>query len=130
VGIPAQIVDAARQGVFNLVTSDAIITEVLRVLRYPQIQRKYRITDEQIEHVRTLLVKESVRTRLTVAVQGVATHPEDDPILATAVSAHADYLVTGDAQLLKLGTYDGVSIVSPRVFLDLIERGVFTDEGY
>ncbi len=55
---------------------------------------------------------------MTISVQGVATHPEDDLILATAVSGGAQYLVTGDRQLLKLGNYQGVQIVTARDFLD------------
>jgi predicted nucleic acid-binding protein len=53
-------------------------------------------------------------------VQGVASHPEDDLILATAVSAQADYLVTGDRQLLALGRYQGVEIVTPRAFATIL----------
>jgi len=50
----------------------------------------------------------------------MATHPEDDLILATAASARADYLVTGDRQLLALGTFEEIAIVTPRAFLDLL----------
>jgi predicted nucleic acid-binding protein len=50
----------------------------------------------------------------------VATHPEDDLVLATAVSAHADYLVTGDRKLQRLGSYQGVRILSPREFLAVL----------
>jgi hypothetical protein len=45
----------------------------------------------------------------------VATHPEDDLILATALSGAADYLITGDSKLQKLGTFQSVTILSPRV---------------
>jgi predicted nucleic acid-binding protein len=48
----------------------------------------------------------------------VATHPEDDLVLATAISAKAEYLVSGDTKLQRLGTYEGVKIVSPREFLE------------
>ncbi|MBI4492031.1 MAG: hypothetical protein HY690_04490 [Chloroflexi bacterium] len=63
---------------------------------------------------------EATITPLTAVVQGVATHPEDDLVLATAVSAGADYLVTGDHHLQELGTYRDVTILSPRAFLDLL----------
>ena len=53
----------------------------------------------------------------------MATHPQDDLVLAAAVSAGADYLVTGDRKLLSLGRYLGVTIVSPRTFLTLLEQG-------
>ena len=53
-------------------------------------------------------------------VRGVATHPEDDLVLATAVSGQVDYLVTGDRQILRLGMYEGVTIISPAAFLDIL----------
>jgi predicted nucleic acid-binding protein len=59
-----------------------------------------------------------VRTSIRHEVHGVATHSEDDLILATAVSAEADYLVMGDRKLQDLVTYEGVTIASPRQFLD------------
>ena len=62
-----------------------------------------------------------VSVPVTAQVQGVATHPEDDLILATAISGNADYLVTGDRQLLALGSYGGVRIVTPRDFLAILD---------
>lgn len=53
-----------------------------------------------------------------VDVAGVASHPEDDLILATAVGGRAGFLVTGDKQLLRLGSFRGVTIITPRDVLD------------
>ena len=51
----------------------------------------------------------------------VTNDPKDDPIIATAVAAKADYLVTGDrAHLLPLQQYEGVQILSPKEFLDIL----------
>ena len=58
--------------------------------------------------------------QITVAVEGVATHPEDDLILATALSGQVEYLVTLDRQLLGLCSYGGVQIVSPQAFLAIL----------
>jgi uncharacterized protein len=41
---------------------------------------------------------------------------EDNKILASALKAGVDYLVTSDWHLLKLGEYEGVKIVSPQGF--------------
>jgi len=54
-------------------------------------------------------------------MSGVATHPGDDQVLATAVSAQAEYLVTGDKNWQQVATYQGVRVISPRAFLDLLE---------
>jgi uncharacterized protein len=47
----------------------------------------------------------------------VCRDPDDDNILATAVSASCDCIITGDKDLLVLMTYEGISIFSPRDFL-------------
>jgi len=48
--------------------------------------------------------------------QGVCRDPDDDAILACALEAKADYLVTGDADLLELKMFKGFRIVTPRNF--------------
>ena len=54
---------------------------------------------------------------ITTRVSGIAMHPEDDVILATAVSARAQYLLSGDRQLRRLGAYKDIQILSPSAFL-------------
>jgi len=49
-------------------------------------------------------------------ITGVCRDPDDDRILACAVAHEAQYIVTGDKDLLVLGTFRGVKIVSPRDF--------------
>jgi uncharacterized protein len=87
-----------------------------------RIRRKYRLDAATVDRIAAFLTSDPVRIPLTVSVSGVATHPEDDMILATALSAQADYLVTGDRQLQALGEFRGVRIVSPRQFVMVLER--------
>jgi len=68
----------------------------------------------------TLLRTEATVTNITVQVVGIASHPEDDLILASALSSQADYLVTGDMKLQRLGAYQGVAVLSPRAFLGVL----------
>lgn len=52
--------------------------------------------------------------------------PEDDKFLAAAVEARADYVVTGDKDLLDLKAYKVVRIITPAQFLRILrgkERG-------
>jgi predicted nucleic acid-binding protein len=100
------------------------VAEVFRALDSRRIQRKYRIAPQKLEVLRAFLESGPVATNISVEVHGIATHPEDDLILATAVSGRADYLVTGDRQLLALGSYQGVRIVTPRDFLAILEAEV------
>lgn len=120
-GIPAQILAAARAGSFQIIASSPIVAETIRALLRDRIQRKYDVSPTQIEGVRILLEVKATFTPITREVDGVATHPEDDLILATALSGQADYLVTGDRKLQELGVHEGVAIVSPRQFLDVLQ---------
>ncbi len=120
-GIPFRILQAARAGRFRWLTSAPIVAEVFRALQRPSVKRRYDITPEVLQGVSELLEKRAISTPLTIQVVGVATHSEDDLILATAASARANYLVTGDRQLLALENFRGTQIVSPRQFIEILE---------
>ncbi len=58
----------------------------------------------------------------TPSVRGVGEDEEDDLVLATAIAGDATYLVTGDRHLQALGSFQHVTILSPRQFLNLLEQ--------
>ena len=117
-GTIATIVAAIRSEYFELALSDHILDELARTLVKPYFT--YRLSVAELLAYQTMILSYAMIFPVSVQVRGDATHPEDDLILATAVSADAEFLVTGDAQLLKLGNYRGVTILSPRAFLDLL----------
>ena len=119
---PARLIDAWRARVFGLVLSQHILVELDHTLEDRYFRQ--RLSPERVARSRRLLRTRAEIVPLTAEVHGVATHPEDDVVLATAVSAEAEYLVTGDSQLQLLGNYAGVAIVSPAAFLQ-----VLTSEG-
>jgi putative PIN family toxin of toxin-antitoxin system len=48
---------------------------------------------------------------------------DDDWVLATAVAGRAEMIVTGDPDLLVLGSHEAIRIVSPRQFVEQIHGG-------
>jgi len=46
---------------------------------------------------------------------------DDLPIIGTAISSNADYLITGDKGLLKLKQYESIAIVSPKEFANVVK---------
>ncbi len=116
-GRVARIVDLWEQGALDLLTSEVILREYVRVLNYPRLRPVHRLTDAQLVEI-----EESFRefTELVEPVETPAVvedDPDDDHFLACADSGGADCLVTGDPHLLKLGSYKGISILSPADFL-------------
>lgn len=51
---------------------------------------------------------------------GVCRDPKDDMVLECALQAAAQYIVSGDRDLLVLGEYAGIAIVTPRSFLNIV----------
>ncbi len=118
--VPGQILHLWQAGRFTLVVSDHILAELERTLQKPYFQ--HRLSMEQITAARVLFRTSARFTPLTVEVHGVASHPEDDLVVATALSGQADYLITGDHHLQAVGSYQGVTILSPRAFVQQLQR--------
>ena len=120
--VPGKILRLFHAKRIEVVTSDVLLAEIQRTLSLDYFAQR----TERWDRAKALdaLSTDGAKTTLTVTVGGVASHPEDDLILATALSARVDYLVTGDKQLLARDGYEGLRIVSPRDFLDLLEGTV------
>ena len=56
-----------------------------------------------------------------IEVSGVSRDPDDDNILAAALASGADFIVTGDLDLLHLKSYHKIKILTPREFLTKLE---------
>lgn len=52
----------------------------------------------------------------------VSRDSEDDLYIAAALKGRAQYVVTGDQDLLSVQEYQGVLFITPRFLLDLLER--------
>ena len=106
---------------FELVLSHGILAEVERALSQPRIRKYLR----EPEHAHLWLadiaaVADGVED--TGRVVGACRDPADDMVLAAALEGRASALVTRDRDLLALQEYEGLTILPPRVLLDLLER--------
>lgn len=111
----SQILRAWREGRLELITSAAILAELERTLAKPYFAQ--RVSRDEVDQALELLRHRSSFVHDRAPVHGIATTPEDDLILATAVSGKATHLVTGDRQLLNVGGFRGIEILRAREFL-------------
>ena len=118
-GLPAQVLRAWRDRQYVLVTSPAIIAEIQSTLSYPHIRHKYAITDDDMEGLRALLERDALLVPGHTRPEGVIPEdPSDEQVLACAVEAGADVIVSGDRHLLELGAYQNIPILTVRAFLE------------
>ena len=119
-GPPGQIIDRfLRGGAFEIVMSQAILDEVLRALSYPKVRKYIRPgLDPELWFEDIVVLAHFVAGDREV--DGGSKDRDDDKYIAVAIEGRAGFLVAGDSDLLELREYDGIRIVSPRAFLDLI----------
>ena len=120
-GPAGQLIRAAHRGAFQLCLSAEIIEETAGVLMRPKITDRYRRKPNAAQEFCSGLAAAALLVRDLPRLEAVPLDPKDDMIIATAVAARADHLVTGDRRhLLVLGHYEGIRILGPRAFLEAL----------
>jgi uncharacterized protein len=119
--LPGMLLDRAGEGAFALYLSTYILDETARALLRAKHRARYGYSPAEVAGFRASLVLLAEMVGELPALEAVPDDPKDNPVLATAIAARAGYLVTGDRRhLLPLRTYEGVRILSPRDFIDLL----------
>lgn len=116
-GTCESILALARAGIVDLCISGAIRRELRRVLAgtFGWTETRVREALAEIDAVTTLV-------KPTVRCSGILLHDDDHRILECTITAQAEFLVSGDKKHFHpLKTFQGISIVSPRQFLDLLK---------
>ena len=119
-GNPYHFVELARAGKLRIAVSDAILDEVSDVLA-----RKFFWPAEDTAEARHEIERFAEKVRPAVNLNVVKDDPDDDRILECASAAGSDYLVTGDKDLLRLGRYDSIRILTVSDFLDIMQAQGF-----
>lgn len=117
-GVAEELLSLAKWERIDLYVSDAILSEVRDVLT-----RKFLWDSVAVHKAVDYILNDLAHTiRTTTKVRRVKRDPDDDRILECAVDARADYIITGDKDLLSLGKFRKITIVQPHVFLEISTR--------
>jgi putative PIN family toxin of toxin-antitoxin system len=112
-GPPYQILKAWHDGRIQLVTSENIFEEYLRVgeilsKKFPQVQ---------LNTILRLLAIEAEFSPVFGLPECVCEDPDGDKFLASALSSKTKVIISGDKHLLKASGYHGIEVVSPGIFV-------------
>lgn len=110
----SKIVDLWEKGKITPVISKETFEEFRDVLKYP----KFSLTKDEVKTI----VEEKILPffeviDISVNVNGICKDPGDDKFLSCAVSASADFIVTGDKDFGSLKRYKSTVIIKPSDFL-------------
>ena len=121
-GTPGRLVDLAGEKEIALYTSRALVNELSEVLHRKKLAKQVAATGltaaQMIGNYRRLAALVTARQ---IAPQ-VSRDADDDAVLACALAAHADLIVSGDADLLVLKQYHNIPIVTTAQAIQQIFR--------
>ena len=109
-----------RRDRYQPVVSASIVTEYLTVLQRPTIVRKYGSPEPDALRPVLDLIASAIVVQ-PAAIPQICRDPKDDAYLATATAGSADYLVSEDNDLLALGRYEGIQIVTAEAFMRILD---------
>lgn len=118
----SKILRAIRNQKLILVTSATILKEVADVINRERIVRLTKMTSKERKDLIDKLIERSDITGGKQFSQIVSRDVEDDKFLACGVEGKADYIVSGDRDLLDLKEFEGIRIVSPKEFVAFLEK--------
>jgi uncharacterized protein len=119
-GGTGKVLEATRAAGGVLIFSDETFAELASRLARPKFDR---YVDQAI---RRQFLSDLAAVAEWAAITGAVRacrDPDDDKFLETAISGAADCIITGDRDLLALDPFEGVTILSPRDFLEAAESG-------
>ena len=124
-GVSSELLRFVRRGAIQLYLSPEIVGEILTTLvEHERAQRRYRYTP-----VMAARFCDDLLTVATIVVDpppipgAVPRDPDDDKIIACAVAASADHIVSRDDHLLSLGdNYGGIKIMPPEQFIHVVRQ--------
>jgi uncharacterized protein len=120
-GNPTRIIDRWLAGEFDLLVSRPIIDEILKVTGYERIQNKYaKVRENRLEFV-ALVEENGIWAEPSQTIDIVSADESDNRYIECAIAGNAHYIVSGDQHLLELGEYQGIIIVSPAIFVTLLD---------
>jgi len=111
-GTPGRLIDAAKAGRVELVSSAALLAELQGILSRPKFAQQLAqrgVTVADVFDGYAALVRLVVPA---VIAPTISRDPADDQVLATAIGGQADLIVSGDSHLLDLKQFMGIDVIA------------------
>jgi len=116
-GSSQKIIDRISEGMDILYISNSILNEVADVMARP----KFKSTPEIIDKYIKAIEKIGKKVFPIGNVKGICRDSDDDDKIECGILSMADYIITGDEDLLILEKYQDLKIVTPKEYLEIIK---------
>lgn len=112
-GLPGIFLSLALERRIPIITSNVLLEELEETLK-----AKFAITEADAHAARSKLENTAEVVAPLIALQVIREDPDDDRVLECAVAGNAEVIVSGDRHLLRLGSFQGIAVMTVRQFLE------------
>jgi len=114
-----KIREAFLDDCIDIIISPEIISELITTLKKPKFKNIF--SHKDIKELLTL-IKQDIEIKKSVGNLHICRDTKDNHILECAIAGRADFIVTGDKDLLSLKSFRGILIVNPADFLHILKK--------
>ena len=101
----------------NVFISDFIFGEIKE-----KLIKEIKLPPETVDEIISYLGEQAIVTNPKNLVSDICRDPDDDNIISLGLAAKAEYIVTGDRDLLDIGQYASLHMVSPKEFSEVLKN--------
>ena len=114
-GNALKIIDRISEGIDKLYISNNILNEVADVMARPKFKSTPEIIDRYIRAIEDM----GKKVFPSGSIKGICRDKNDDDKIETGIISMADFIITGDEDLLILKNYEQLKIVTPKEYLEI-----------
>jgi putative PIN family toxin of toxin-antitoxin system len=115
---PRKVLDRIIEGMDELFITNEILEQLAGVMSRP----KFHTDKEGIEYYIKSIEEVSNKVVNNIKIQDGSRDKDDNIILECGMMGNVDYVITGNDDLLALKEYNGIKIVTPKEYLELIRE--------
>jgi uncharacterized protein len=113
-GNPEKVMRQFIEGQLIVITAEELLSELRR-----KIVQRFPLYEPQLALLEASIREDAILVRLGTVQISASRDADDNKFLETAVIGNAEYIISGDKDLLTIKSYDGIKILKPSDFLSL-----------
>ncbi|MGD1808750.1 putative toxin-antitoxin system toxin component, PIN family [Dapis sp. BLCC M126] len=119
-GKPFEVLELVRSGQIEVYTSEVMLEELLDVLQRPKFSKRLALLESSPQEVVNSWIYWVKVVEIGEVEKVIISDPDDDQIIACAKLVNADFIISGDTDLLNIKAKVTIPIVSAGEFMDIL----------